>query len=212
MSEARFERTLTIAAPAETMAAFFADREAWFRLNPEWEVLALDAENLKVRYERSEAEAEYRVDFRRVAGADLPEGRRTPRSGGPEQGEGLGEAEHFGEDGGDCLLDGPAPRTVHLSWQALGAGRTRVTFAEQFAAPQETRRLAELNLWADAAAGYLRIAARRDRRGRFMRWLLDRAWLKLSPTARRVGLLVIAMEALALLLFIAVLLIYRFTG
>ena len=32
---------------------------------------------------------------RRAAGADQPEGRRTPRSGGPEQSEGLGEAQHF---------------------------------------------------------------------------------------------------------------------
>lgn len=188
MSEARFERTLTVAAPAETVAAFFADREAWFRLNPEWEVLALDADNLKVRYERSEAEAEYRVEFRRVAGAD------------------------FGEDGGEVMLTGEPPRTVHLRWQAFDAKRTQIAFAEEFAAPLETRRLAELNLWVDAAAGYLTVCARHDRRGRLMRWLLDRFWLKLSPTARRVGLLVIAMEALALLLFIAVLLIYRFIG
>ncbi len=185
MSEARFERTLTVAAPADTVAAFFADREAWFRLNPEWEVLALDAENLKVRYERSEAEADYHVEFRRVAGTDFA---------------------------GDVVLASESPRTVHLSWQALDTRHTRVTFAEEFAAPPETRRLAELNLWADAAAGYLTVAARRDRRGRLMHWLLDRFWLKLSPTARRVGLLVIAMEALALLLFIAVLLIYRFIG
>ena len=32
---------------------------------------------------------------RRLAGADQPEGRRTPRSGGPEQSEGLGGAQHF---------------------------------------------------------------------------------------------------------------------
>jgi type III pantothenate kinase len=32
---------------------------------------------------------------RRVAGADQPVGHRTPRSGGPEHGEGFGAAEHF---------------------------------------------------------------------------------------------------------------------
>ena len=35
------------------------------------------------------------MDGRRPAGADQPTGRRTPRSGGPEHGEGFGAAEHF---------------------------------------------------------------------------------------------------------------------
>lgn len=45
-----------------------------------------------------------------------------------------------------------------------------------------------------------------------MRGLIDRFWLKMSPTARRVSLLIVAMEALALLLFLAVVLVYRFSS
>lgn len=49
-----------------------------------------------------------------------------------------------------------------------------------------------------------------QRGSKAMRWLLDRFWLKFSPTARRVGLIVIATEVLVLLLFDAVLVVLRF--
>lgn len=184
MSEERFERSVVVRAPVALVRRFFADGETWFRLNPEWEVLACAADRLKVRYERSEAEAEYR----RPAGAD------------------------FGDAGTTLLLDGASARTLQLGWTAAGEGLTRIDYGESFAAPLEDARRAELNLWLDAAAGYLTIAARGDRRARLMRWLLDRFWLRMSPSARRVGLLIVGMETMALLLFIAVLLVYRIAG
>jgi hypothetical protein len=179
--EHRFERSAGVAAPAELARRFFADGEAWFRLNPEWEVLALDADSLRVRYERSEADAEYH----RTASAD------------------------FSLAGGAIILDGPPARTIAIALTEVDADNTRIDWREAFDTPIEDARRAELNLWFDAALGYLAIAARPDRRGRSMRWLLDRVWLRMSPTARRVGLLIVGMEALALLLFIAVLIVYR---
>lgn len=183
---------MLLAAPAAMAAQFFIDGTAWFRLNPEWEVLALDrdagGQRLKVRYERSEQE----VDYRRPA-----------------------SAEFSARDGTMCatlrLEAEQEPRAIALTLTPQG-DHTRLDWRETFPAPLETARLAELNLWLDAAAGYLAYAARKDRRARLARWLLDRFWLRMSPTSRRVSLLIVGMEALALLLFIAILIVYRFVG
>jgi len=183
VSDYRYEKSLIVAAAPDLVASFFADGNAWFRLNPEWEVLAFRDDQLSVRYERSETEAAWRAT-------------RTD----------------FGPTGGTVRFEGDAPRTLMLSWRPVAGGHTQLAYREEFPAPIETARLAELNLWLDATAGYLALAARGDRRGRAMRWVLDRFWLKLSPTARRVGLIVIAMEILALLLFVAILVVLRFTA
>lgn len=188
MSEHHYERSLPIAAPAKLVAEFFRDGEAWYRLNPEWEVVSLDKtgdpQRLKVRYERSEQEAEYC----RPASAD------------------------FSQDGGAITLKGEPTRTIALTFSPLGEMQTRLDWRETFSAPIDTARFAELNLWGDATAGYLAFAARKDHRARLAHWLLDRFWLRMTPTARRVGLLIVGMEGLALLLFIAIVIVYRFIG
>jgi hypothetical protein len=181
VSETVFERSVRVAVPPARVVAWLGDGEAWFRLNPEWEVLAFDrgARTLRVRYDRSELEAAYRV-----------------------------ASTEFSPSGGTLLLEGDTPRTLRLELAEDGHG-TLLSYRESFAVPLEAERRAELNVWQDAAAGYLRLLARSDRRARLWLWLLDRFWLKLSPTARRVGLLIIAMEALALLLFVAILLVAK---
>ncbi|MBA3032512.1 MAG: hypothetical protein KKF85_04075 [Gammaproteobacteria bacterium] len=187
VSEYLFERSRLVAAPPELMAQFFQDGVAWFRLNPEWEVLTLKKDanecTLKVRYERSEVEAEYRI-----ASAD------------------------FSETGGIVELKGDSPRSITLNWNRQDDKLTRLDYHEGFAEQPEIGRVAELNLWIDAAGGYLTLAARSDRKARLGRWLLDRFWLRMSPMSRRISLIIVGMEALALLLFIAILLIYKFFG
>lgn len=186
MSEHLYERSLLVAAPAELVTRFFSDGEAWYRLNPEWEVLSLTRTDgqqmLKVRYERSEQEAEYC----RPASAE------------------------FSVAGGEITFMGEPARTITLTLTAHGDTQTRIDWREAFAEPIETARLAELNLWLDAAAGYLAFAARSDRKARLAHWLLDRIWLRMSPTSRRISLMIVGMEFLALLLFIAIVIIYRF--
>lgn len=188
MSESPFQRCILLAAPAELAARFFIDGEAWYRLNPEWEVLALDNQQLKVRYERSEQE----VDYRRPA-----------------------STEFSARDGSICatrlFAAEQEPRTITLTLTPQG-DNTRLDWHEIFPTPLETARRAELNLWVDAAAGYLAFAARKDFRARLAHWLLDRFWLRMSPTSRRVSLLIVGMETLALLLFIAILIVYRFVS
>ncbi len=181
-----------LAAPADMVARFFADGEAWFRLNPEWEVLALDKEageqRLKVRYERNEQEAEYC----RPASADFC-----------ANGEILGVT---------IVFTGAPARAIELTLTPAGDRQTRLDWREVFPAPPEIERIAELNLWIDAAAGYLAFAARADYRARLALWLLDHVWLRMSPMSRRISLLIVGMEVLALLLFIAILIVYRFIG
>lgn len=185
MSEHCYERSILVAAPVDRVVRFFVDGEAWYRLNPEWEVLSLQRDNddqrLKVRYERSEQEAEYC----RHASAD------------------------FRAAGGRITFAGEPARTIGLTLSPAGA-HTRIDYREDFPAALETARLAELNLWLDAAAGYLAYAARTDRRARLAHWLLDRFWLRMSPMSRRISLMIVGMEFLALLLFIAIVIIYRF--
>ncbi|MDP2196444.1 MAG: hypothetical protein Q8J72_10730 [Rhodocyclaceae bacterium] len=203
MSEYHFERSRLVAAPPELMAQFFMDGVAWYRLNPEWEVLAIektgDGDKLKVRYERSEQEAEY---CRRPASADFQRGRDAQQSASAD----------FCATGGVVEFVGETSRTITLTWNRQEGGLTRLDYRETFAEPPESGRLAELNLWLDAAGGYLTLAARTDRKALLGRWLLDRFWLRMSPMSRRISLIIVGMEALALLLFIAVLLIYRFIG
>lgn len=190
MSENLFERSILLAAPAELAAQFFIDGEAWYRLNPEWEVLALDKDSggqrLKVRYERSEQEVEYR----RPASADFC-----------ANGEILGDT---------IVFSGEPARAIELTLTPAGDRQTRLDWREAFPAPLEIERIAELNLWIDAAAGYLAFAARTDYRARLAHWLLDHVWLRMSPMSRRISLLIVGMEMLALLLFIAILIVYRF--
>lgn len=187
MSEHLYERSFRVAAPVERVVRFFADGEAWYRLNPEWEVLALERDDagqrLKVRYERSEREVEYC----RPASAE------------------------FSNAGGTIVLAGTPARSIEL--QLIPEGDfTRIDWRETFPEPVETAQLAELNLWLDAAAGYLGFAARQDRRARLTCWLLDRVWLRMSPMSRRISLMIVGMEFLALLLFIAIVIVYRLTG
>lgn len=185
MSEHIYERSLLIAAPAEMIARFFSEGEAWYRLNPEWEVLSFirsDGQHLlKVRYERSEQEMVY---CRPV----IPD---------------------FSGTGGTISLTGEAARAIEVTLTSHDDSHTRLDWRETFPQPIETARLAELNLWLDAAAGYLAFAARTDRKARLAQWLLDHVWLRMSPTSRRISLMIVGMEFLALLLFIAVLLVYR---
>lgn len=191
MSEYLFERSRLVAAPPELVASFFAAGEAWFRLNPEWEVLAIDndanGQRLRVRYERSEQETEYH----RPVSADFCAD---------------------GSSGGVVEFTGELPRAITLNWERQGEGLVRLSYREEFSEPPESERMAELNLWLDAAGGYMTLAARTDRRARLGRWLLDRFWLRMSPMSRRISLIIVGMEFLALLLFIAVLLVYRFIG
>ncbi|MDP1606940.1 MAG: hypothetical protein Q8L93_09930 [Rhodocyclaceae bacterium] len=197
MSEYLFERSRLVAAPVELIARFFAEGEAWYRLNPEWEVLALEkaagGDRLKVRYERSEQEVEY----------------RRPHDGGGTAERRPASAD-FCATGGVVEFVGETSRTITLSWDRQDGGLTLLGYRETFAEPPESGRMAELNLWLDAAGGYLTLAARTDRKARLGRWLLDRFWLRMSPMSRRISLIIVGMESLALLLFIAILLIYKF--
>jgi hypothetical protein len=189
VSEQHFERTLRVAAPVELVSDFFAHSEAWLRLNPEWEVLSLqrtpEGQQLHVRYERSEQEAEYC----RPSSADF-----LPRAGGT------------------LVLAGLPARSIEIRLHPEPGDITGIEWRESFEPTLGIARRAELNLWVDSSSGYLTFAARKDRKARLARWLLDRIWLRISPTARRVGLLIIGMEALALLLFIAIVIIDRLFG
>ncbi|MCX7896946.1 MAG: hypothetical protein N2441_03645 [Rhodocyclaceae bacterium] len=183
MTEYVFHRQRLIRGAPARVAAFFRTPLTWFRLNPEWEVLSFThEEQLCVRYERSEAEVVWRVIV------------------------------ELDDDRACVAFHGNENRRIELSWHANGEGELSFEQREVFAEPLPPQRLAELSLWFEATVGYLALAMRDDWRARASKWLLDRLWLKLSPTARRVSLLVLAMEFLAFILFVGVLLGERWLG
>jgi hypothetical protein len=178
VSETLFERSILVAASPSATGHILGAGEALFRLNPEWEVLALSSDRLLVRYESTDLEAAYVVS-RRAEPGQL-----------------------------EVDLAGEPARHFRVAWPAHGDG-IRLEYRESFAAPLPTARLAELQVWLRAVAGYLALASRSSRRARVLTWLIDRIWLRMSPTARRVSLLIVAMDLLALLLLVAVLLVMR---
>lgn len=180
MSDHLFAYERVVVTTPAIASNFFREGRAWYRLNPEWEVLAHADERLSVRYERSEVERSWRINST------------------------------FAAMQGTITLTGEETRRIEIGWQPCGEQAVRFEYRERFAHPLEKERLAELHWWCEASAGYLALAARQDWWARLGRWLLDRIWLQMSPTARRITMLILAMEALAFLLFLVLVLALRF--
>lgn len=64
----------------------------------------------------------------------------------------------------------------------------------------------ELNLWLSAVVNYVSVSNRESLWSRLWKWLVDRVWLKLSPSGRRTVFFVVAAEGLSLVFFLLILL------
>lgn len=172
------------------MANFFTKPETWFRLNPEWELRELHIGrettdfldfSMQVLYDRTELEAEY-----------------------------LGKICQLPKNEGITLqLDGEPPRQMQILFSGIGETITSLVYEELGESPLEPRKETELVLWLKSTADYLEICSRRSWHWRMVRYLLDKIWLKLNPTGRRVVFLIIAFELAALVLLIGLLIVQR---
>lgn len=182
-----FITELSVNYDRKSIEDFFREPETWFRLNPEWEVRsfkktsdsALVAFTLEVTYDRSEQRIFYN-----------------------------GSVEML-DDGIALTLDGENARRIHVMF-AGGAPRVHTIRLEEISPHElEPRNQTELVFWLKSTCDYLSISTRTGVLWRVLRFLLDKIWLRLSPTGRRVVLLVIAFEVLGLVLLIGFLIINR---
>jgi hypothetical protein len=185
-----FRSEITIDQPRRIVADFLTKPETWFRLNPEWELRELHIGqetpdcldfSMQVLYDRTELEAEY-----------------------------LGKLCRLPENEGISLeLDGKAPRHIQILFSGVGDTVTSLVYEELGEAPLEPRKETELVLWLKSTADYLEICSRHSWHWRLVRYLLEKIWLKLNPTGRRVVFLIIAFELAALVFLIGLLIVQR---
>ena len=183
-----FKTEISLALPRRTVADFFRNPLTWFRLNPEWEVRALATGGdlapgkefrLEVCYDRSEREAKY-----------------------------LGKVQEWREgEEFTLLLEGDPPRRIRLMLAGDRESVAALVYEELGEGTLESRQQTELVLWLKSTADYLKIASRRGWHWRVLRFLIERLWLRLNPTGRRVVFLVLVFELAGLALLIGLLMV-----
>jgi len=183
--------TLKIPCSKEKVFSFFYDIEKFFRLNPQWEVLAIEGEVflkkgsnfiLKTRHDRSEKEIKYNATV-----SELLEGELFKMS-----------------------LDSANIEPILFTISVKDGGTSSIieykgTMEEE---PSAARKR-EINLWIKSIANYILIQEKKTLFSRVWKWFLDKIWLKMSPSGKRIALIIVLSELLALLFFI-LLLIYLF--
>lgn len=183
-----FKTGIPLTLSRRLVANFFRNLETWFRLNPEWEVRVLadgcdlvpgKEFRLEVCYDRSEREAKY-----------------------------LGRAEEWRQgEGFTLLLDGDPPRRIRLTLQGNEDMVSALVYEELGESPVEPRQQTELVLWLKSTADYLNISSRPGWHWRALRFLIERLWLRLNPTGRRVVFLILVFELAGLALLIGLLMV-----
>ncbi len=169
------------------------DLETVLRLAPQWDVTALHLEaplrmgsgfRLEVMHDRSERALAY-------------EGRV----------EAFTPGEVLSID-----LSGPDRRlrlAVRAQPEATGS---RLRFEIRSDPPGDPADLREYDLWARSLLDYLKVNRSRAWPTRAWKWFLDRWWLRMTQSGKRVVLFIVVGEGLSLVLLIAVLLWWRFVG
>jgi hypothetical protein len=174
----------------QSVVSFFRNPEIWFRLNPEWELLKITKIQgsepciefiIEVLYDQSELQVTYQVKFEEWPG-----------------GEGL-----------TLLLNGDSPRQIQLKFEGKGDIVNSLVHKELGEIDLEPHQQTEIVLWLKSTADYIEISSRRSWHWRVVRYLLDKVWLRLNPTGRRVVFLIIAFELAGLVLLLGLLMAQR---
>jgi len=173
---------LYLPLPRDQVFAFFHDLDTWFRLNPQWAVLefARTAETgafaLKVKYDRSEEEVTYK-----------------------------GTVGHREQDGVVTVrLEAETTRiiTMEILSSAEGSVLNYTEDENRELTPEDKR---EINLWLKSAGDYIVTSKKNSLRSRLWKWFLDRMWLKMSPSGRRIVFFIVVGEAISFVFLILLL-------
>jgi hypothetical protein len=181
--------------PAFTQRDFLpiVDLDTVLRLAPQWDVTAL------------------RMSAPPAAGAVFDLEVVHDRSERPLQFSGCIEAFTAGEllrvglIGPDCRL-----RFAIRVMSEPGGYRLRVEVATE--PPPEAADVREYDLWARSLLDYLKVSRSRFWPARAWKWFLDRWWLRMTQSGKRMVFFIVVGEAFSLVLLVAVLLWWRFVS
>ena len=176
-----FAGRLRLALPAEMVRHHFPPLDTWLRLSPLWSVLALEPG-------ADEAGFELRLRFDDDDREESFLGRFAPRDH-----DSTWQLRLVGDD---------TVRSIDIEVTALGAASELALLDPAVADGDGTTRTS-LALWLRATADYILLAASRRWRARLSKWFLDRIWLRMNLTGRRVVILILAYEVVGLALLIA---------
>jgi hypothetical protein len=186
-----FEGRLRLSASAEDLRDRFPTLDTWLRLNPQWSLLSLkpgadrDDLDLSLRLDEDDRDEAYQARF---ASAD---GNRPPW-----------RLE---------LVQNGSIRAIDLELSALD--RTcELILRDASVADNDGPARTNMALWLRATADYILLSASPRWRARLSKWLLDRIWLRMNLTGRRVVILIFAYELVGLALLVAWLLWERFAA
>lgn len=169
----------------ETVFSFFYELEKWFRLNPQWEVLSLENGerakenerfNLRVRYDRTEKEVLYK-----------------------------GTVEEFRDNQITIRLDAEAPRLITVKLNDAENGMSILSYEEVSDVELHVEEKINLNLWIKSVADYILLSRKKTLLSRTWKWIVDKIWLKMSPSGRRIAFFTVVAEAASLVFFILLL-------
>ncbi len=178
--------TLKIFCSKEKVFSFFYDIEKFFRLNPQWQLLSIEGEPLlkrgsnfivNTRHDRSDREVKYNAIVK-----DLREGE-------------------FLAINLDSDIQ-PISFTIHVKDEGAF---TIIEYREAMYEEPTTPRKREINLWIKSIANYILIQEKKTLFSKVWKWFLDKIWLKMSPSGKRIALIIVLSELLALLFFLLLL-------
>lgn len=167
---------------------FFNDIERLLRLNPQWAVLSVEGDltpvkglqfTVNIRYDRSEKEIKYAARIEEFIKGEL----LTIQ-----------------------LYADVMSRVFSMTVRDEGAS-SLVEYTEASDREPSVEEKREINLWLRSIANYIIIQEKKTLFSKAWKWFLDKIWLNMSPTGRRIVLIIIFTELLAFVFFI-MLLIY----
>ena len=180
--------SIKIPLPQEKIVPFFYGLEKWFRLNPQWQVLSIegachikkgDRFGLKVRYDRTENLINY---------------------------DGVVEELIDGCVLSVCLNAEDTRRiTVYFENKGNSSVLRQEEIIENDGSPVGQ---GELNAWLKSVAWYLTLQIKNTLWSKFWKFFMDRLWLRMSPSGRRIVLLIVIAEATGFILFLLFLIVH----
>jgi hypothetical protein len=180
--------SIKIPLPKEKILPFFYRLEKWFRLNPQWQVLSIEGDchikkgdrfGLRVRYDR----IENLVNYDGVV-EELIDGRVL-----------------------SVCLNAETTRRITLYFGDKGDASVlrQEEIMENNGSPMDQ---GELNAWLKSVAWYLILQNKNTPWSKLWKFFMDRLWLKMSPSGRRIVLLVVIAEASGFILFLLFLIVH----
>lgn len=175
--------SIPISFPVEKLFEILKNLDLTFRLNIQWHVKSFNfkeplIENfsylMKVQYDRTDEVVDYNVQIVEY----IPNCRIV------------------------IEIKGEKPRRFVISVDQINEKHSRFELEEISEEPLKREELMELNLWAKSIVDYAKISQSKKLRSRLWKFLLDKIYLRLSPSGRRIVFFVIVSEIFALLFFI----------